>query len=357
MTAGLVRSIIPFKTRRPISPLILDQGYINQKNQVIKAERRILKELGFCVHVKHPHKIIVMYLQVLGCEKNKNLMQLSWNYMNDALRSDCFMRFDPETVACACIYLSARYLGICLPKNPPWFDLFRVNEENIIVVCQKILLLYNRPKVNADDLERRVDELKKSYQELKAKQRIIVSGNNTPNSTNSPVRNNHSDKGRSRSDSRSRSASKTPLNTNGRKRIETGPDQSIENPARSTGEEAIPSPHLPIATQNTPETNRDTAHAQEVPTLAATTNITRVQTRNRVRNTGTTRMGESARGTEPSKAKIDKIYELSIIFKRLYSSSNHYYLHNLVPKIGGFLVSCLYILLVNKCNYMSCVTI
>ena len=115
------------------SSLILDQNYINTKNQVIKAERRILKELGFCVHVKHPHKvslkhtqafhicsyfrfeivsqmcphskqfvespknvtpaacfglfyiisflrfqIIVMYLQVLECEKNQTLVQTAW---------------------------------------------------------------------------------------------------------------------------------------------------------------------------------------------------------------------------------------------------------------------------------------
>ena len=42
---------------RTISALMLDQNYINLKNQVIKAERRVLKELGFCVHVKHPHKV------------------------------------------------------------------------------------------------------------------------------------------------------------------------------------------------------------------------------------------------------------------------------------------------------------
>ncbi|XP_018080130.1 cyclin L2 L homeolog isoform X2 [Xenopus laevis] len=60
------------------TPLILDQEYVNLKNQIIKAERRILKELGFCVHVKHPHKIIVMYLQVLECERNKHLVQTSW---------------------------------------------------------------------------------------------------------------------------------------------------------------------------------------------------------------------------------------------------------------------------------------
>ena len=43
---------------RTISALMLDQNYINLKSQVIKAERRVLKELGFCVHVKHPHKVI-----------------------------------------------------------------------------------------------------------------------------------------------------------------------------------------------------------------------------------------------------------------------------------------------------------
>ena len=52
----IIFTLIPSKTRGA-SSLILDQNYINTKNQVIKAERRVLKELGFCVHVKHPHKV------------------------------------------------------------------------------------------------------------------------------------------------------------------------------------------------------------------------------------------------------------------------------------------------------------
>ena len=35
------------RDNKKITPLILDNSYINQKNQVIKAERRVLKELGF----------------------------------------------------------------------------------------------------------------------------------------------------------------------------------------------------------------------------------------------------------------------------------------------------------------------
>lgn len=152
------------RAQKPISPLLLDNNYIELKNQVIKAERRILKELGFCVHVKHPHKLIVVYLQLLSYEKNKQLMQLSWNYMNDALRTDVFVRFQPETIACACIYLTARKIGLPLPNNPHWFSLFSVKEEDIQDVCMRILRLYNRSKVNSDEVERKVEIQKRIYQ-------------------------------------------------------------------------------------------------------------------------------------------------------------------------------------------------
>lgn len=139
---------IPHPCCRLITPLVLDQYYVQKKTQVIKAERRVLKELGFCVHVKHPHKLIVMYLQALGFEKHQSMIQMSWNYMNDSLRSDVFVQFDPETIACACIYLTARKLQIPLPKSPAWFSLFNADETDIQDICRKILKLYTRPKVS-----------------------------------------------------------------------------------------------------------------------------------------------------------------------------------------------------------------
>jgi len=45
------------RANKPPQPFLLDSNYINLKNQIIRAERRLLKELGFCVHVKHPHKV------------------------------------------------------------------------------------------------------------------------------------------------------------------------------------------------------------------------------------------------------------------------------------------------------------
>ncbi|XP_053566059.1 cyclin-L1 isoform X2 [Bombina bombina] len=157
------------RAKRTPCPLILDQSYINTKNQVIKAERRVLKELGFCVHVKHPHKIIVMYLQVLECERNQTLVQTAWNYMNDCLRTNVFVRFEAETVACACIYLAARALQISLPNRPHWFLLFGATEDNIKEICMTTLKLYTRKKPNYELLEKEVEKRRVALQEAKLK--------------------------------------------------------------------------------------------------------------------------------------------------------------------------------------------
>lgn len=156
--------------------MVLDNNYITLKTQVIKAERRVLKDLGFCVHVKHPHKLIVMYLQVLGYEQNQPLMQMAWNFMNDSLRTDVFVRYNPETIACACIYLTGRKLNLPLPNNPPWYAIFRVTEEEIVDICFKIMDLYRRHKPNVEVLEAKVDELRKKYNEQRNKR----PGMNTP---------------------------------------------------------------------------------------------------------------------------------------------------------------------------------
>lgn len=67
--------------------------------------------------------------------------------MNDSLRTDVFVRYQPETVACACIYLTARRLKMPMPKSPPWFSIFKVEEKDIQDICIRILRLYARPKV------------------------------------------------------------------------------------------------------------------------------------------------------------------------------------------------------------------
>merc|ERR1719232_76926 len=158
---------------KPIKPVILDTEYINKKINIIKAERRVLKELGFCVHIKHPHKLVVMYMQLLGFELDQKFVQMSWNFMNDSLRTDGFVRYQPETIACACIYLSARKLNIALPKKPAWYELLNVEEDDIRDCCYRIICLYQRTKPVAEDLDKIVNTLKEALDEKKRQEKKL----------------------------------------------------------------------------------------------------------------------------------------------------------------------------------------
>ncbi|KAI8517304.1 Cyclin-L1 [Branchiostoma belcheri] len=217
-TINVFHHIRQRRNNRQAQPLVLDQNYINTKNQVIKAERRVLKELGFCVHVKHPHKLIVMYLQVLDCEKNRKLVQTAWNFMNDSLRTDVFVRFSPETIACACIFLAARQLKVPLPNRAHcpchWYELFGASEDEVQEISLMILKIYARDKKNYEDLDKEVEKRRKVLQEAKLRARGLLdeqgrpvdstTGNSSPSSRPaspknlsakpSPVRDASSDK-------------------------------------------------------------------------------------------------------------------------------------------------------------------
>ena len=114
--------------------------------------------------------------------------------MNDSLRTDVFVRYPPETVAVACIYLSARKLRVPLPggggggggDDASWLDVLGVEEDDIKDCCYRMICLYNRKKVrhrqshshkhvfikvslslqpNQEELENLVESLRRKFEE------------------------------------------------------------------------------------------------------------------------------------------------------------------------------------------------
>ncbi|KNC81896.1 hypothetical protein SARC_05809 [Sphaeroforma arctica JP610] len=131
------------------------------KNEMIKAERRVLNELGFSVHIQHPHKLIANYLQVLTLYANTELAQIAWSYMNDSFRTNVFCRFPPHIIAAATIYLATNMKNIVLPSNPPWYELFDGNKKDIEEVSKAILFVVHREKKPWGELKANVHTLLK----------------------------------------------------------------------------------------------------------------------------------------------------------------------------------------------------
>ena len=64
-----------------ISFLFHLQEYMQRKLELVKVERHLLRTFGFVLHVDHPHKVILHYLNLL--KVNQAMKQESWNLAND----------------------------------------------------------------------------------------------------------------------------------------------------------------------------------------------------------------------------------------------------------------------------------
>lgn len=154
-----------YQKRKKIKSSPLDVGasqYSNWKNNLIRMESFILKELGFCFYniMDHPHKYILYYIKIL--DGDANLAQTSWNYLNDAMRLDLSLRYPAQLIACGAIYMSARKIGFPLSSQPPWWSLMTDDFDQIESICEKILQLYNMPKIEWLDPITSVDYLSES---------------------------------------------------------------------------------------------------------------------------------------------------------------------------------------------------
>lgn len=85
--------------------------------------------------------------------------------MNDVLRTDVFVRHTPESVACACIFLAARRLGVPLPRCPPWWEMFNVDDESVHEIALCLQRLYVREKPDLTVIEGRLAEVRKKQAE------------------------------------------------------------------------------------------------------------------------------------------------------------------------------------------------
>ncbi|KAG6478985.1 hypothetical protein ZIOFF_062435 [Zingiber officinale] len=118
--------------------------YTELKNDLVRTEGHLLKEMGFICHVEHPHKFISNYLATL--DASPEMRQEAWNLANDSLRTTLCVRFKSEVVACGVVYAAARRFQVPLPESPPWWEVFDADKAGIDEVCRVLAHLYSLPK-------------------------------------------------------------------------------------------------------------------------------------------------------------------------------------------------------------------
>ena len=117
------------------------EQYINWKDELVTAEQYVLKELGYCLYsaMDHPHKYLFYYMKILG--GTDELAQVSWNYLNDSMRTDLCVRYPAPAIAASAIYIAARKTGHPL-SGQKWYELMEADLQTIYDISDTILQLY-----------------------------------------------------------------------------------------------------------------------------------------------------------------------------------------------------------------------
>jgi hypothetical protein len=112
--------------------------YEKLKQNVMSIEAYILKHFGFNLYslTDHPHKYVLHFIKNL--KGTRDLLQRSWNYLNDAYKSSLCVNYPPYVLACSSIFLAGRVFYFPLP-NLSWWEAYETNIEEIQEVCAEML--------------------------------------------------------------------------------------------------------------------------------------------------------------------------------------------------------------------------
>lgn len=132
-----VRDIINVSYRtlhRDKPPLEMGDTYWSFRDTVVNCELFLLRSLQFKAVVYHPHKFILHYLKFLKdwfdpyTWETVPVLRTCWSLLRDSYHCPLALRFRPQHIAIAIIYMSLLTLGVEVPYNRqadvPWWKVF-----------------------------------------------------------------------------------------------------------------------------------------------------------------------------------------------------------------------------------------
>ncbi|KAM4843916.1 cyclin-Q-like [Thomomys bottae] len=115
-------------------PLELDSRFWELRDSVVQCELLVLRALRFQVSFQHPHKYLLHYLMALKHWLNRYSWHrtpvaiVAWALLRDSYHGGLCLRFQPQHLAVAVLYLALQVYGVEVPAEEeaekPWWQVF-----------------------------------------------------------------------------------------------------------------------------------------------------------------------------------------------------------------------------------------
>jgi len=122
--------------------LSISNEYWDLKDVVVKIESVVLRTLAFELTIDLPYHYLLNYCNAVNV--HPAFVQVALCIMNDSLISTVCLQYKPHEIACACIYLAAKFLNVHVPHGSErtWWQAFDGNIDHIEGICSQVLELY-----------------------------------------------------------------------------------------------------------------------------------------------------------------------------------------------------------------------
>jgi len=124
-----------------------DSGWPYTSNNIIECEFYVIEALDFHLVVFHPYRSLIEYLT--DCKLEKELLETSWNLVNDTYCTDLSLLFPPYIIALACIYVASLTAGEVDLRL--WLASLNVKMKDIWLAANELLEFYDTWKKEQPD--------------------------------------------------------------------------------------------------------------------------------------------------------------------------------------------------------------
>ena len=123
------------REKKPLTHLgYFSKRYEDIKADLVRVERHMLREFGFCIHAEHPHKFVLNYLRMMG----QDSAMVTRRGRSQTIRWTTLCMVQGVQGGGGVHLPRRREAALVLPEDPPWWDLFDVTKEQIEMMCEAL---------------------------------------------------------------------------------------------------------------------------------------------------------------------------------------------------------------------------
>jgi len=130
------------------------------RQDILKCERILLHTMAFDLYVEHPFRYLIETVKTIhhagllrDQEERKKVAQIAVKLVNDSMRTNLCLQYQPQQIASAVIFLASMYLKVDIPDKDMlrWMEKLKLEMGELADLCEQVMQVYPQRQTEVKD--------------------------------------------------------------------------------------------------------------------------------------------------------------------------------------------------------------